>query len=885
VAVAEPDLVRWLTDPGAVQLSCSGGKGANLARLNQASLPVPPGFIVATAAYRRFVEVAGLAPLIARVTAELDGADTVALEAASATLRAAFEASPVPPDLAAAIRTAYLALGGGSVAVRSSATAEDLPEASFAGQQDTLLDVVGGSEVVTSVRRCWSSLWTARALAYRARNGMTQANVMAAVVVQRMVPADVAGVLFTADPLTGRRDHVVVEAVRGRGDRLVGGQVTPQRWILDGRSRAVRSGPDRSDGPVLDTGQLAEIVELGMRAAAVLGAPQDLEWATASGRCWVLQARPITSLFPLPSVAPPPGAPPRVYLPAYLVAQGMVEPLTPAGNAFFLAMAPRASGYWSLRGREQADLGWMSVILGRVYYDVTDLLASPRLADRLCLRLRWKDPATSAALREWLDANAARLPRPRGPALPVGLSVWVLRQLSGVLGAAAAPGRARRRLLVRADAELAELQREAARLSCPRDRVEFVTRVLPARTLGLVMAQLPPVYLGLLAGPLAEWLAARWLGGAAGLEPVRRWLPHDPTVAMGVSLARLAGSHAAAGLEPSPISPGVREFLATYGHRAPDREIDLGLPRFADDPTYVVDLLRSYLTAGGQRDLLARHQAGVREAEAAAGELVAAVRRTRGPARALLMRAVLHRYRNLAGLRERPKFDLVRAIALGRGVLGEVGAAVVKRGMLDEADDVFFVDWADLRAAMDGEVRDVRAQSARARREYRRELTRRAIPRILTSEGEALYGPTARPVAVVGTLVGTGVSPGVHEGVVRVLDSPVGAQLRPGEVLVAATTDPGWTPLFLLAGALVMEVGGAVSHGAIVAREYGIPAVATVTDATVRLRTGQRVRVDGGAGVITMLDADAGPENGSRRLAGEPAGPARSPAPGQPGRA
>ena len=258
---------------------------------------------------------------------------------------------------------------------------------------------------------------------------------------------------------------------------------------------------------------------------------------------------------------------------------------------------------------------------------------------------------------------------------------------------------------------------------------------------------------------------------------------------------------------------------------------------------------------------------------------VAAVRRIRGPARALLMRAVLDRYRDLAGLRERPKFDLVRAIALGRGVLGEVGAALVERGLFDEADDVFFADWADLRAAVAGEVRDLRAQSARARREYQRELTRRAIPRVLTSEGEALYGPTARPVAGVGTLVGTGVSPGVHEGVVRVLDSPVGAQLRPGEVLVAASTDPGWTPLFLLAGALVMEVGGAVSHGAIVAREYGIPAVATVPDATVRLRTGQRVRVDGGAGVITLLDVDAGPDNGSR-LAGEPVSPARSPAPG-----
>jgi pyruvate,water dikinase len=300
--------------------------------------------------------------------------------------------------------------------------------------------------------------------------------------------------------------------------------------------------------------------------------------------------------------------------------------------------------------------------------------------------------------------------------------------------------------------------------------------------------------------------------------------------------------------------PGMAGFLAAFGHRAPDREIDLGLPRFTDDPAYVVELVRGYLAAGDPGGLVDRQRRGAAEAEAAVRDLVAAVRRARGPVRARLLGAVLDRYRALGGLRERPKFDLVRVLALARGVLQQVGAALVAAGRLDDADDVFFLDPADLRAAVDGPATDLRERAGRRRDEYRRELGRRAVPLLLTSDGETVYGPAALPESTPGTLRGTGVSPGVHEGVVRVLDSPVGAALTAGEVLVAASTDPGWTPLFQLAGALVMEVGGVVSHGAIVAREYGIPAVASVRDATRRLRTGRRVRVDGAAGTVTLLD-------------------------------
>ena len=850
--------ILWLDDPRASAPARSGGKGANLARLCQAGLPVPAGFVVDVEAYRRFVDEAGIGPLVARTAREVTGDDADALADASAALVAAFEATPVPRPLAEAIAGAWRQLGEGPVAVRSSATAEDLPRASFAGQQDTVLGVTGADQVTAAVRRCWSSLWTTRALAYRTRQGIDHTEVAAAVVVQRMVAADAAGVLFTADPLTGRRDHILVEAVRGLGAPLVGGRVTPQRWVVDGPTQAVLTAPDPTGREVpLDDARLRELTTLGLRAAGLLGAPQDVEWAVAGDRCWIVQSRPITSLFPLPTPIPA-AAGLRVYMPLNLVAQGMTEPFTPAGCAFFVATAMRSSTYWSLRGRERWQASWLPSVLGRLFYDVTPFVASPRLAARLSVRLRLKDPTAAAALEEWVHREGARLPRPPRLALGMGLSVWLLRQVPGLMVAAAGPDRALRRLLGHAEDELLRLEREAAGRSTAPEQLDFTFETLPRCALDLVMAQLPPVYVGLMAGPLADRLARRWLGTSEGVEPVRRWLPHDPTLAMGTRVAQLAESCAAVGAEPSRNDPGVSRFLATYGHRAPDREIDIGLARFSDDPTYVVELVRSCLRAGDPGELLARQRRGAEQAEAAVDDLVTAVRRTQGPLQARLLRAVLTRLRGLGGLRERPKFDLVRIIALGRSLLQQVGASLVAEHRLDDADDVFFLDPADLRLALQGESLDLRARAAGNRREYERELGRRAVPRILTSEGETVYGPAAPAEPPAGTLLGTGVSPGVHEGMVRVLDSPVGADLEPGEVLVAASTDPGWTPLFLLAGALVMEVGGVVSHGAVVAREYGIPAVAAVPDATRRLRTGQRVRVDGGTGVVRVLDEEPG---------------------------
>jgi pyruvate,water dikinase len=355
---------------------------------------------------------------------------------------------------------------------------------------------------------------------------------------------------------------------------------------------------------------------------------------------------------------------------------------------------------------------------------------------------------------------------------------------------------------------------------------------------------LPLVFPGVASRFLAEWLVERWLNDPAALRPVLRSLPHNPTMAMDLALWRVSRVLKAEGAEPSADHPAVRRFLARYGHRGV-REIDVGMPRWREDPGPILNMLRTYLTHTAESDPERQFREGERAAKAAMAALVDRVRGARGRLRAALLKFLLRRVRALAGLREYPKFLFVRVIAALRRAMARAGAELAAAGRLDRAEDVFFLDVFDLQSSA-----DLRAVAAANRAAYRRELGRRLVPRVMTSEGETFY---TTPHLVPGALTGTAASAGVYEGRVRVVLDPAGAKLEPGEVLVAPGTDPAWTPLFLSAGALVMETGGIMSHGSVVAREYGIPAVVGVPEATRRLRTGQRVRVDGESGQVIPL--------------------------------
>jgi pyruvate,water dikinase len=836
-------LVRSLDELTAADLSDAGGKGANLGELRRAGFPVPDGFVITTAAYVLAAEASG-------VSGETP-----------ATARVRLAASPVPAGIADAVREAYRALGAPTVAVRSSATAEDLPDASFAGQQDTVLGVAGAAAVLDAVRRCWASLWNDRAVAYRQTHDVSTRGLRLAVVVQRMVEAESAGVLFTADPITGRRKRAAIEAVQGLGEQLVSGAVNPDHYMVNTRSGAVLE----RRGDILSDAQLRELAALGARIEDRFGRPQDIEWAIdRTGKLWIVQSRAITTLYPLPPTAPEDEEDLHVYFSAN-VAQGVFDPFTPMGlQTFRLLSSGLAAAIGSPVRDPSAGVSLYAESAMRVFIDLTRVLRDPfgrEVPGRVMSVMEFRSKAIfeklldDPRLRPRGSASRSRF-RTIGAALHTGAPQNAVRAMLR-------PDATRKRLLAEMDRGLADVripETSAEQLDAYEDLIlRFPPRFFP-RMVGMV-----------LPGVLSYALANRLLGPHARpgeLQTVLRGLPHNPTTEMDLALWEIARAaredeasrEALSSRSPAELSAQYRAralppllqremttFLGRYGHRA-IAEIDLGVKRWSEDPAHLLGAIANYLRLGDKATAPdVQFARGAREAEAMIETLTS---RLHGPRRVIL-RFLLGRVRLLGGLREQPKFQIMRVFALGHALIAPVGAELAGRGLLDAADDAFFLTLPELRRAIAGE--DLRDTVVERRQLYRREQGRRHIPRVLLSDGTD--AETELAPATDAAIRGTPASPGIARGIARVIRSPVGARLEPGEVLVAPSTDPGWTPLFLTAGALVMEMGGMMSHGAVVAREYGIPAVVGVPDATGRIATGEQVTVDGSAGTVARQEA------------------------------
>ena len=881
-----------LVEVGAEDLSIAGGKAVNLGVMLRAGLPVPPGLCVTTAAYRQIADAALLEELFEQLAATPATA-TADLAAHARRARAAILGAAMPDAVRERIVAAYDRLGENvPVAVRSSATAEDLPFASFAGQQDTYLNVMGADAVLQAVHRCWASLWTDRAVAYRTTNHIDHRTVRLAVVIQRMVDASIAGVLFTANPVTGRRRQAVIDASPGLGEAVVSGAVTPDRFVVEtatgeiverrigSKQMAIRSrangGTERiarrsaQDEPCLTDDQIRAIARLGDRVEAHYGSPQDTEWAIAAdGELWLTQARPITTLFPVPGGSHSSAADEalRVYF-CFSVAQGLNRPITPMGLASFRLLGSSVSNIVGFPVAEPlggptryADGGQ------RLFIDVTGVLRS-RFGRQVFPRVLDVMEARSAVVMRRLAEDPRLALVDRSPLFSVAKVLRVaaryhvpLSVMRGLIRPAAAHRHARR--------IGEELERELAvpATATAAERLDFVQHIL----LDKCIPQGPRILPSAIAGFAMLGLAGRWLGEdaeAGDLETVLRGLPHNVTTEMDLelwSLARAiridaearaafegASSHGLAGqfragTLPAVAQRGLTEFLTRFGHRAV-AEIDLGMPRWSEDPEHILGVLISYLQIeDGERapDAVFRRRAG--EASAMIDTLSNRARR-HGRVRAGLIRFALGRARALAGLRELPKFNVVTVLAAARRELSIVGTALAARGCVERADDIFFVDLVEAREGLAG--RDLRQLIADRRVAYELELRRKHVPRVMLSDGTEPEAENQSSAAPDGALIGTPASSGCITGVARVVLDPANAHLRPGEILVAPSTDPGWTPLFLIAGGLVMEMGGANSHGAVVAREYGIPAVVGVPDATTHIVNGQRISVDGGAGTI-----------------------------------
>ncbi len=879
------------------KLTVGGGKAANLGELIRAGFTVPAGFCVTTTAYARVSARAGLGTYLAGLEAAERSDSARQIELATA-IRTTLCQALLPPEVSEAVTSAYQALSAGSpapVSVRSSATAEDLPEASFAGQQETFLNVIGIEAVLAAVQRCFASLWTDRATQYRSSLGIAAGLVRLAVVVQRMVEAEVAGVLFTANPLTGKRREALIDANPGLGEAVVSGATNPDHFVVQtatgeiverhlggkqvivraaagGGTERIEAGASRA-GACLSDDQLHILAVLGARVETLYGTPQDIEWAIdTSGQVFLLQARPITTLFPLPASAPSTDQEDlRVYL-AFGVQQGTYRPFTPMGLS---ALRLLASGFLALIGsplrNPLAGPRFVVEAASRPFFEVTSALRSP-FGRRFLLEAMREAEVHAAASFEQL-VNDPRLSlrtmsrRAFGRALVLLLArtrlPWYL--LQAFLAPQAANRRVQRFVEHLHTASQVDARDDAAARLAEAERLllrclHLAFRVSPVMLAGMQSFALARRLLGELATE-SECLVV--LGGS----------PTNPTTQMNLALwsfSQKIREHASSkqllqslpperlaqdyqqGRLPTPLQQGLARFLQEYGHQSVC-ELDLGVPRWTEDPSYVLALLTGYLdveegTAAPDFQL----QRARRSARAMIATLAQRARHKRW-LRGWLVRFFLQRAHTLSGFREMTRFVVGLVLAQARQFLRTVGEAFVQAERLNEAEDIFFLTLSEAHAALSGA--DLRERVSERRAGFARELRRRHVPLVLLSDGtEPLpwmqKGQSALPAAR--TLQGTPASAGRVTATARVIRDPHHAHLEPGEILVAPSTDPGWTPLFLKASGLVMEVGGAMAHGAIVAREYGIPAVVGVAGATERIATGSRVTIDGATGAVVI---------------------------------
>jgi phosphohistidine swiveling domain-containing protein len=868
-----PGEVAWILELGSpdATLERVGGKGGSLARLATAGLPVPPGFHITTRAYGRFVSENDLADAIVSAASQATADDPAVLDRLSEQIRSRIVQGTIPDDIAASIRRAYGELGTDhpAVAVRSSATAEDLPGMSFAGQQDTYLNVRGGDHVLEAVKRCWASLWTARALAYRARQGIRPEDVAIAVIVQQLVPADVAGVLFTANPMTGARDEIMINAAWGLGEAIVGGHVTPDTIVVDKETGSIKS-QDRADKDVmtlrlgegtreepvpaekrkqaaLQPQQAAELSRLGVQIERLYGRPMDIEWALSEEQLYIVQARPITALLePKPTLDWTLPHPKGRYARSSVI-ELLPDPLSPL---FATLAVPK----WNKAYRDlMQSVGLahafpeehLMTINDYAYYDLSLfhggklLLALWKLIPR---GISW----ITRAQERWADEA-----RPRYAAV---VADWAVRDLGATPASQLLDGASEIVLVAAHHYLMIQSGILPAAYTSEMIFTNFYNRLIKCKDEPSALTFM----LGFDSAPiLAEkslYDLAMW---ARTQSKLSAYLADTPGAEI-ASVYRSASSPIADQGAWHEFCRRFSEHLDRFGHAVYDLDFAKGLP--ADEPSPLLDALKFFLR-GEMRSPHERQAATAAAREQATQTLLARLKGLRSRWFTRLLRWA-QRY---APLREDALADVGLGWPILRRMLHEIGRRLVAAGNLAHREDVFWLKRNEVEAAaraLDANQTPSDPRQIVVERRATWERERRVTPPVVfpIKGGARFFGidwsrwmPAQTDQEMGDTIRGIGASPGRVSGVARVIQGPVEFdQMRQGEILVAKITTPAWTPLFAMAAGIVTDVGGPLSHSSIVAREYQIPAVLGTGVATERIHSGQRITVQGDEGIVTI---------------------------------
>ncbi|MED0952198.1 phosphoenolpyruvate synthase [Bacillus mobilis] len=854
------------------QLSLVGGKGLNLGELtNIQGIQVPEGFCVTTVGYEKAIEQNEELQTLLQQLTKLKREDRAQIGEISKKIREVIMAVEIPSDVVEAV-THYLSRFGNehAYAVRSSATAEDLPYASFAGQQDTYLNITGKEAILQHIRKCWSSLFTERAVMYRMQNSFEHSQVSICVVVQKMVFPQASGILFTADPITSNRKVLSIDASFGLGEALVSGLVSADNYkvkegeitgkmiatkklaiyaVKEGGTETKQIDPAQQKVQTLSEQQILQLAHIGRQIEVYFGCPQDIEWCLVDDTFYIVQSRPITTLYPIPEENDGEN---HVYI-SVGHQQMMTDAMKPLGLSFFLLTtnAPmRKAG-------------------GRLFVDATQRLASPASRDYLINTLGKSDPLIRDALTTVVERDGfiTLLPddgtgKSAGKSVPPTSSQPEIGNASAIVT----------ELIKNSEASIEELKRNMQTKSGV-DVLDFIVEDIQQLKKVLFNPQsIAVIMAGMNASTWINEKMEQWLGEKNAADTLSQSVQNNITSEMGLALMDVADV-----IRPYPeviaylqhvednsflnelvqfkggekARDAISAFLNKYGMRC-SGEIDITKTRWIEKPTTIIPMILNHIRdfeAGASKR---KFEEGLQEALKKEEELVDRLQHLPdGKQKVEETKRMIRNIRNCIGYREYPKYGMINRYFIYKQALLNEAEQLVQSGVIHEVDDIYYLTFEELHEVVRTNKLDYELIHQQ-KNEYKlyEKLT---PPRVMTSDGEIIIGKYKRENIPADAIVGLPVSSGIIEGRARVILNMEEANLEEGDILVTAFTDPGWTPLFVSIKGLVTEVGGLMTHGAVIAREYGLPAVVGVENATKLIKDGQRIRVHGTEGYIEVL--------------------------------
>lgn len=872
----------------AHDLPAVGGKGANLGELARAGLAVPPGFCLATSTYSLFMARNNLERLIISKLKKISPANLEAAKTISETIQQRIKSGTMPDEAIQAVSAIWQTIKSNrAVAVRSSATCEDLPETSFAGQHDSFLNVIGETAILASIKACWASLFNERAIIYRVMNGIEHRQVRMAVIIQEMIESEVSGLAFTADPVSGHRGRIVINSSYGLGEALVAGLATPDTYHIDKSSLAIlikrigtkdqairfKAGGGTEQVPVtadrqtrfaLSDEAILSLADQCRKIEAHFGGkPQDVEWSLLNNKFYIVQARPITALYPPPTSHSSPGKA-HLYF-SFNYAQVMTDTISPLGQSLL------RQAFFGGRAIENTFLVPAG---GRLFLDLTGALAFKTFRHHFPeLLARLLDPLAAAELTAasnrpefqprltWqLIMKAARL-----------LNLNILPILANV---------ALNILFRNPDRQRHKLENHMKTLTTETNYTTAAEPSVIIRQIRQASQQLVPDVIRKIApyvgsGILSYLVLGKLLANKTNqrdLTAVVRGLKNNIVMEMDLVIGDLAdilsrNSQLQQAIIADPqlstrptleALPGGYEFFLVlddfskrFGFRGRS-EIDIARDRFNENRSVLAHLILTTISAKQPGDHRAKQQELRRLAEEASRRIERSVSANSRPAKTWLIKKLIAATRSYLGFREHPKYLMMRNFWHFKQGLKLIAEYLVKQGAITETGDIYWLTLPEIEEL----IRIPRASQklVSARQQEYSNYKNLTVPRFITSEGEIIRLVRPTDHLPPGALAGTPVSAGIIEGTARIVLDPQKQALNKGEILVTKFTDPGWTPLFINAAGLVIETGGIMTHGSIIAREYGLPALAGVEQATQLIKDGQRIRLDADSGYVLPLD-------------------------------